>query len=158
MWSVVDQWVMEVVWTQLWWLTYFLRGYKRQKVKKKTVQLSKQHIYLHFSWRLLLSYLCKCVWVVMDQNHWFDGEITHPLSCCFPEELFSINVNYEMEAVIQFHQAYVTLWLPGVRIHLHCSYLTTQHLDNYLRWKHINLSIYALTRVTGCCIHGYLLT
>lgn len=26
-----------------------------------------------------------------------------------PEKLFSINVNYEMEAVIQIHQAYVTL-------------------------------------------------
>ena len=30
--------------------------------------------------------------------------------CCNVEEkLFSINVNYEMEAVIQIHQAYVTL-------------------------------------------------
>lgn len=46
----------------------------------------------------------------------------------FPDKLFSVNVNYEMEAVIQIHQAYVTLWLPGVRIHLHCSYLTTHSI------------------------------
>lgn len=64
----------------------------------------------------------------------------------FRGKLFSVYVNYGMEAVIQIHQAYVMLWLPGVRIHLHCSNPTnTQHLDNYLRWKHINLSIYALT-------------
>lgn len=31
------------------------------------------------------------------------------MRCSFPEKLFSINVNYEMEAVIQIHQAYVTL-------------------------------------------------